>query len=302
MEDTTSSEVTPLEPQGIDFDAELTEILEGKSPESTPPEPTPPAETAFDVKALDAIEEPKAEEPAKSTDFEKVLTEVAPLVEGYQTFTQAFEGGDFEGVEQMLEQFAPEAHKAFMSHLYAKYIDKWTDRWVEEKEGKRDPRVSVLHGEVEKLKQALADRTRREQSSETRAQLAQTARNYNTYLEGLFNRVNFSKADRRWVGAEINNQIAATPALVQAVRENKFGGVAKVFKNVLTEYVGKDKAAGAAVSSLRAAQAVKQPPIQSAPVVEMEGIPDNVDDVPKDKLDSWLDMQLAKLKRAGGRK
>lgn len=300
MEDTTGSSAIAPETPDIDLD-NLTEESLSKAL-GVKPEPEAVVEPAFDVKALDAIEEPKTEESISAANIDQLLAEVTPVMDGYQNFTKAFEGGNFEGVEQMLEQFAPEAHQAFMNHLYSKYIDKWTDRWVEEKEGKRDPRVNVLHNEVEKLKEALSLRAQQEQFQQTQAQLAQIAREYKTHVEGLFDKVNFSKSDRKWVTAEINNQIAADPRLVQAIRGGKFGGVAKVFKDVLVEYVGRDKVASATIANLRAAQEAKKPPIQGASLVETEGIPDDLNDVPKDKLDGWLDNQLARLKSKASRK
>lgn len=282
----------------------------GETPPIVGDPPVADPAVADPLAALETIEEPKPDEAPKSTltaEQERILTlvpssqvaeQVQQTVTNYNNFTSTFASGNYEAVEGMLEAWNPAALEGFLEHIYAKRVasGEWVDRWIADKEG--DPTtnkaVSRLERQIQQLQSELKGRSTQEQQQVQQARANQVFADYNAHVDGLFDKIKFAAGDRKWVATDLKERVSNSPQVKQAVLAGNMTAVNSLFKQAVREYVERDKATAQVKAGVLEAQAGKKPLLQSAP--QADGVlPDNVKEVPKDKLDQWQDEQLANL-------
>lgn len=260
-------------------------------------------------------ETPK-EEPQLSEEQQKIFEAVPDLktaetlyavAEGYQNFTDALAQGKFENVEKMIEAHSPQAHEGLMEHIYQTKMTEWIDRWIAEKEAEKDGKsapmvkgMTALQRQVKALETKLAERDTNNRQAEDSARQDGIVRAYVSHIDSLFDKIEFSPADRPWITSEIHNRVAADPKVKQAINSGNPAAVNKIFAATVREYVQRDKAVADSKTKVLQKQEQKKAPIQSGQAVDT-GVSDDINQVPKDKRDSWMDNQLAKLKAKVGR-
>lgn len=285
------------------------------TPEATPPT-SPETSSPTLEQQLEAIEEPKPEATPSLTPEQKAVLDVVPnatvaqhmatLAQGYQNFTSAFARGDFDNVEAELENHNPQAAQAFKEHLYQKYVmsGEWVDRWIADKEG--NPTVhrgmQNLQAEIAQLKAQLGQRQQQESFSQQQQRQQAAAQAYTTHLNGLFDKINFNAADRRWVAADMNNRIGSNPQLMQAILSGNLSALNSTFKSAVKEYVNRDKQVTTATAQTLASQTHKPPVATGATVVTSDALPDDVRQVKKGQEEAWQDQQLTRLFEGAKRK
>ena len=266
--------------------------------------------------ALEAItEDTVPAEPAKPTlsaDQERIMQlipnaaaaeRVAGLADSYTNFTGAFERGDFPAVEQMFQQWKPEVYSQFLDHIYNQKVasGEWVDRWIQEKEVPNPVRslLSPLQKQVADLTAQLKGRAQQEQSAQQYNAQTKVAADYVKHVDGLFDQIKFSAADRRWVTADLNNRIMNDAGVKARLNAGQMPAVNGLFKQAVRDYVQRDQQVTTAQAATLAAQATKVAPLQTAPVTE-QLLSDDIKQVPKGQSENWMDQQLAKL--GAGRK
>lgn len=284
-------------------------------------DPEPEAKTEEDdplLKALDEIEdgEPKDGEkkpdegkPALSDEQQQILRVIPDaqtaaglynVATNYSNFTGALEAGDYDGVLGMLQAWNPSTVDGLLEHIYTKYAatGEWVDRFIAEQEGKGTEHKGMknLEKQVAELRSKLEQKqvVNTEAQQQDRVQKAFVA--YNDHIHSLFEKVNFNKADRKWVVADLNARVAADPKILTAIKSGDVTAVNKIFKAACKEYLTRDKQVAEETGEKVQVQSQKKLPIGGAAVTETAGqLPDDVRQVPKGQEDSWLDQQLGKL-------
>src|SRR4030095_9476045 len=192
------------------------------SPETTPPVEPPVGETpAPEAKPLEEqlkeIPDETPPETPKLTDSQQQILSTFETPEAakeaqtnasyYQELNTALVSGNYDLVDQM---FAPEAHEGYLNHIYEKHITEWVDRWIAEKEGSA-PIHTGLKAMQNRIAQLEAERQREKQGQSSQQQQqrqVETNKAFSSHLESLFDKINFSAADRRWVASDITARIA----------------------------------------------------------------------------------------------
>ncbi len=267
-------------------------------------DPSTELEAALEKIAIDKpVETKDGLTPAQQQVLATVPTpEIAQTLhayaESYHNFTTAFEKGNFAGVDQMFKAWNPQAYDAFLEHVYTQKVEsgEWVDRWITNTENPVNKPINALRKEIDALKNQLTQRSEGESQAQVQARAAQTATAYRGYVDGLFDQIDFSPADRRWVADALHNKVATDPTLFKAVSNGQFNAVNGLFAQVVREYVNRDKAANATKQAAFAKQAAKVAPIPgSSPVAQVGALPDDIKQVPKGKEDEWMDQEFAKL-------
>lgn len=265
------------------------------------------------LKALDEIEEEKEETPAEtpglSTDQKSVLeaipdiqtaTNLFNVVQNYQTFTGALEGGKFEDVESMLEAWNPAVLDNWLEHVYQKMVaadGKWVERFIKEQEGQPENKeFKSLKKEVDALKAQLTDKQVRTQKDEEASRQTTTYQNYNKHIEALFDKVNFSKADRKWVTADLHSRVSGDAKVLASVKAGKPEAINKLFKEACREYVNRDKEVVEQKDEKIKEQSKKKAPLGGG-AAETDNISDDINQVAKKDLETWSSRAMDKLFR-----
>ena len=272
------------------------------------------------IQALEGIEEEakpdETQKPQLSDDQAQIL-QVVPTIqtaqalyttaENYRNFTQAFEGGKFDQVEQMFSKWNQPAFDAFLNHIYTKKVasGEWVDKFIAEQEGQgqQHSAITSLQRQIQELQNSLKEKeTNNEQQALTQRQ-KQTFAAYNQHVHSLFEQIKFSEADRPWVVATLNNKVVSDPKLLSAVKTGNMTAVNSAFKEVVKSYVLRDKAVKVAEGAKIEAQSNKRLPVggASAEVSGEQALPDDVKQVPKGKEDDWMWQQIGKLKKIVGK-
>ena len=285
------------------------------TPPVTPaPVVEPPVED-LEAKLAKLTETPKPEAGTLNEDQKRIM-ELVPnrqaaesmvaQVNGYAAFTDAFARGDFDSVEQMFQQWNPQAYAKFLSHVYMKKVEsgEWVDQWADDKEV--TPAVKRLRdgfqARIAELETHIAKQT---ETRETQAQAEarnRAATNYMNHLTGLFDKIEFAEGDRRWVMADIHDKVSRSATTRSAINGGNMDAVNTIFAQAVREYVGRDKALKEGQAAVLKGQEVKKPLIPASPIVPHGALPGNIDDVPKDKRDEWMTEQLNALKARSSRK
>ncbi len=231
----------------------------GDQPGSTDASPETPAETDPILAALDEIEEdavvkPEDNKPALSSDQQAVLqaipdiqtaTNLYAVVDGYNNLTKTFESGDFDNVEKMFESWNPEVLENWKEHMYKKYVSsgEWVDRFIAEAEGKgqENKGLTKLQKEFNALKASIEEKKTVNAKDEAQKAVQASFQAYNRHVDELFEKVNFNKADRKWVVADLNARVAADPKAMTAVKSGNVKAVNALFKAACKDYVNRDK-------------------------------------------------------------
>jgi hypothetical protein len=232
----------------------------------------------------------------------QTATKVLEIAQAYGLFTTTFEKGDFKGVESMLSEWNAPAYENFMEHIYNEMVKsgKWVDRFIKEAEDPNFKGTSALQKRLNDLEKRLSAKEQTEtQSRQQQQQFEQekkTAEAYKGKVTELFDLIKLPTGDRRWVASELNNAIFSDKKLFEQVRSGNLSGVPKVFKAVVKEYLTRDKEAS--TEQKGGTKPDKKPVLAGgtggAPGAS-EVLPENVKDVPKDKLGSWVDKSLDAL-------
>lgn len=294
----------------------------GKDAKSDPGDKTPPAaspaasETTEEdplLAALDTIEEDKEakpdEKPAVSEEQQEILkviptaqaaVELYNVAQNYQNFTGALEKGKFGDVEAMLSSWNPDVMDGWMEHIYQKFVGgenpEWVDRFIAEKEGRGpDKAVTKLQKELNALKDQLTEKKAVTTQNTEQQRVQASFQEYNRHIDGLFEKINFNKTDRKWVTADLNQRIAADPKILAAVKSGKPAAANALFKAACRDYLNRDKEVVEQTGEKIAAQEKKKLPLGGAGGQDAGTLPDDIKQVPKGQEDSWVDQQLGKL-------
>jgi hypothetical protein len=284
----------------------------------TSPKPADKPAEEDPLAKLDAIEEEgKAE--AKADDKPAGVSEEQALIlraiptgadamalyetqKSYDAIVSTFESGNFEQVEAMFKAWNPAVFERFLEDVYQKKVatGEWVDRYV----GEADPekaetfkRQSALEKKVEALQRQLEQENQRKQQNQQQSTEKQSFQAYNDHVHSLFDQINFSKADRRWVMSELNAKVAGDTKLLGEIKRGNMKAVNSTFKAVTREYLTRDKEISTTTEQKVAAQLQKPAPLGggAGTKVETEILPDDVRDVPKGKEGAWMDQALGKL-------
>ena len=272
---------------------------------------TPAGEEDPLLKALDEIEEePEVkpeEKPALSTDQQAVLeaipdiktaTNLYNVVQNYHTFTGALESGKFNDVESMLTEWNPKVLEAWVEHVYEKNKVAFVDRFIAENDPARGPEnkaLTALQKEFNQLKTQLEDKKKVSVQEEAQTRVQQSFQAYNVFVNDLFDKINFNKADRRWVTADLNNRVAADPKVLAAVKSGDTKKVIPLFKAACKEYATRDKEVVTGAAEKVTQQEKKKAPLGGGAAEAANEIPDDIKQVKKGDEDKWLDKALGAL-------
>lgn len=276
-------------------------------------------------KKLDEIEEEsegddKDDKAPKLSDEQQQILRAIPdaqtaanlyqVADNYKNFTGALETGKFEEVEGMLNAWNPQVREGWLEHVYQKYVatGEWVDRFCEENDPKTKDNpvfktVRTLQKEIQELKSGQQQRQQNNQQEQQTQRVQQAFKAYNDHITGLFDQLDFNKADRKWVMADLNAKIAADPKVLESIRGGNVKAANKLFKAACREYIDRDKEVVTGKEKKLGEQGKHKPPLASggggAQQVEGE-LPDDVRQVPKDQEENWMRQQLGKL--FGGKK
>lgn len=212
-----------------------------------------------DVPAADAPKIPEAQQQILNAI--PTLEAARQLAQNSQYFEQlntAIGNRDFEAVETMFDTAALED---FKDHLYQKYGETFVDRWVAEKEGTAPIHkgMATLERQVQQLKAQLDARGTKETEAQQKAAQGKVSQDYVAHISGLFDKIQFSSADRRWVFADINNRVAGNPNVRAQINSGNVKAVNKIFSDAVREYSTRDQAQQTEKDTKLAAQDVKKP-------------------------------------------
>jgi hypothetical protein len=270
-------------------------------------------------KALEDIKEeepPKEEVAPKLSDDQSAVIKAIPTAEmasnlfeianNYQNFTSAFESGNFKAVDKMLQDWNPDAYETFLENIYQKHMvsGDWAERFIAEAEGRGQDRKGQksLEAKISKLEARIAAKESGSAAERQHAANMTIANNYENYVNGLFDQLNFNKGDRKYVFAELNQRVGADPSIMQAVRGGRMSAINGIFKAVAREYVNRDKEVSTEKDVKIAIQDKKKAPIGGSGNLESGQLPDDVKQVPKGQEDTWMMQQLGKLANKVGLK
>ncbi len=232
-------------------------------------------------------------------------TQALNIANGYIAFTNTIANGDFQNTEAMLEKWNPEATTGLREYFFEKYVRNgdWVDRWVAEKEGRGEENkdVRTLKTQVNKLEKQLETKKTEEASQAQNAQFQQTVQGFVGHVEALFKQIGADDTDKQIMWPLINAQVGANEQVRQAMNRRDYKNVNSIFKSVSKTYFGKTKTVADSKAAKQTAQEQHKPPVQAGAMQELSGqLPSDVKEVPKGKLDDWVDQELGKL--AKGRK
>lgn len=275
---------------------------------SAPEPPAPPSELEQKLAEIPDTPEVKEEPKPQLSETQQQILAAFPTPEAakqvvvesgyFQELNGALQKGDFESVEQM---FAPEALEGLMEHIYQKHVvnGKWVDRWIQDKEG--NPTVnnglSRLEREIASLKAQLAQKDQAASQETTKAQRANLQKSYHDHLNTVYEKINFSPEDRRWVTADITAAISADPKLLAQYHAGNMAGLNSIIKKTITDYAKRDQVSTQQKQEVIQKQEQKKPLIQGQAASFTQSLPDDVSQVPGDKLDDWMNEKLAKVMR-----
>ncbi len=279
----------------------------------------PPAATTEDLleEALKGIDEEKPEdEPAKpalsdeqaaiiaAVPSAEIATQLYAVAENYNNFTSAFESGNYDAVQAMFENWNPSAFEGFLDHIYAKRVasGEWVDRFIAEQEGKGKEHqgMKAIQKEIASLKAQLNQKEQGNQSQQAEQAQKQSYEAYTKHINGLFDQINFSAADRKWVTADLNERVRSDPKVLAELKSGKTTAANKLFKDAVREYVNRDKVTAATTEKKIEAQSQKKLPIGGGGASQESPLSDDIRQVPKGQEDSWMDQQLSKLGKKVG--
>lgn len=272
------------------------------------------------LKALGEIEdsepkqiEKKDGEPSSLTDDQKAVLDVIPDVESaknlyhlvgqYQNFTDALSDGKFDNVENMLKEWKPEVLDAWLEHVYMTRVASgdWVDRFINEndpKKGEENKELTKLQKKLAALESQIKDKDEVKVKNSAAEKQTASFQAYNQHIDSLFDKINFNQADREWVVSSLNQKVAADPKVLEAVKSGNVKAVNTIFKQVCLAYVNRDKAVSNAKDVKLEKQNMKKPLLGGGGGEGSDILPDNIDEVPKDKRDSWATQQIQKLFRS----
>jgi hypothetical protein len=316
----STPETTPEE--GVSEDQQIAALLE-QSKTDTPAETKPeeaPAEKAVEPsleeqlaaieKEAPAVEAAKEEKPSLSSEQQEILAAipskqvmetVSSLAQGYNRFVGAFRQGNFEGVLQEMQAFAPAEFDSFMEHLYQTRVvaneadpNNWVNKWIAHKEGRgNNPEVNALKQQLAAIQQQLQQRSHQEQQTLTQQQTAQIQQNYTNHIKGLFDQIKRPEGDRRWIQNEINLAVSRDPAAMQAVTRGDLKAINKHFAAAVREYDKRDMEVTTIKEGVLKEQEKHKMPLQGAGTQPIGALTDEmIAKLPREQRDSALDAKV----------
>src|SRR5262245_3025995 len=167
----------------------------------------------------------------------KVFGQLSDVARSYGAFTNAFATGDFQAVEEMFNDWNPEAFNAFLDHMYQQKMEsgEWIDRWINDRQGggRGDSRVQGLQRQIQHLQSQIQDR----RTQDIGAAQDQIVHGYVSQIDSLSKQVGLKEADRDKAHTEINAMVANNPQLRAAINSGNFKAVNRVFKDVVRKIV-----------------------------------------------------------------
>jgi hypothetical protein len=287
---------------------------DAKSPPVASPEGSEtPSEEDTLIAALEAIEEEKPvevkpdEKPALSEEQKAVLDVIPTATEAvrlhnveqnYNNFTGALANGQFDNVQKMIEQWNPDVWEGLLEHIYEQKVasGEWVDRFIAVADGKGPTKeFTKLQKEVNELKNQLVSKKTGEEQTSAQQQLSDNLKKYSTHVGELFDQLNFNKADRRWIVADLNLRIAADPKVLAAVRGGNAKAVNALFKATCKDYINRDKEVVEQTTEKIDAQSKKKLPLGGAAAVAEGALPEDFKNVPAKDAESVASRMLDKL-------
>jgi hypothetical protein len=304
--------------------------------QGTVPPPTVPAETdasnasdasdASDAseelsekdKALKALDELKVDEPPKDekpqlSEEQQIILQHIPdaqtaetlvtIANNHVNFENAFEGGEFDKVDQMFSHWNQQAYDAYLEHVYTKYVasGEWVERFVAEKDAEKNGSTyqvkaqTRLEREVQDLKRQLNTRQAQESQHASQLQEQRTFQAYKDEIDRLFTKVGITdESDKKYIRAAINAEVAADKKLVGELKRGNLKGITPIFKSNANAYLKRDQAFTQSTQQKVKEQEKKKPPVSggAGTVTSDNQLPEDVKKVPKGQEDNWLSQTL----------
>lgn len=249
--ETPDPEPAPAKPA-----AKAAEPPKPKTPESSAPT-TPTSETPkdseeseIDLTALD--DEPEAATPPSvpaPDPFTERLKQYIPneqilgeLVTSYQQLTKlqnALAQGQWAGVEEALGKHAPLLTEAF----YQANKEKIVDRYLEEQQRQTDPRYDALDKELKDIKQSIQSEADRKKTADQQADVQRRQQFVKDSVVDLLDKAKFTKdmRDRTFVMKAVFVDLASDVQAFQKAMSGDKATIRKTLKQVLTDFVARDK-------------------------------------------------------------
>jgi hypothetical protein len=273
-----------------ELEAALGEIDKDKSEEKTDPLSVLSAEQR-DI--LDLV-------PSKA-----ILDKVSSYAEGYKTFTETLGKGNYDEALDMLQRHNPRALEGLMEHLYNKHVtsEEWINRWLAEKEnGPVNKTVRSLEGRIQQLESMLQQQATSNKQNSEQVRMGMAAQQYGAHLKTLFDRIKLPEVDRRYVIADINAQVQGNQAIRGQILSGNPKAVNAIFTQTVRDYIKRDQQQTTETAAALGQQAKKPLPMQGGIVPESDQLPDDINQVPAEKRENWVDQQLNKLFARKGKK
>ncbi len=280
------------------------------------------------LKALESLDEEDGEKkeaseegdeeakPNLSSDQQAVLeaipdietaTNLYSVVRNYNTFTTALAEGKFEDVESMLGDWNPDVIEKWTEYIYKKHGESFVDRFINENDPnapKENKDIVALRKTVTALQEAISEK-KKTNVQQTEAEKQQSSfQAYNKTVDAWFDKIEFSKNDRRWVTADLNQRIAADPKVLAAIKGGDPKAAKALFKTACKDYINRDKEVSEDTTKKITVQSKKKLPMGGGASEVVGEVPDDIRAVKKGEEDKWLDKALTGFlgKVLGGKK
>ncbi len=316
MEETTPIAAPPAEPTIEDQIKALVAETETPQAEAAAPVEEPKAEPSLEdqLKALEA-ETPKVEEPKVEPLNEdqrqvlnaipdaKTLETVHTSLNNYRNFTNAFERGDFDTVEEMFTQWKPEVYEAFLNHIYNKKVvsEEWVNRWIQDKEvpSSANAQLAHLQSQIKQLQTQLSGKAQEESKQQKQVNEQQIYAQYNSHIKSLFDMVKTPETDRNVLADLIVARVNRDERVKSAILSGNAKAVNSIFAQTVREFNGRDQATKQVQDSALKAQEIKKLPVTTLPSTETSYTEDGYTQAPKEQRAAYREQleqqQLANL-------
>lgn len=244
---------------------------------ATPPTGTRAEAAEQDLSALDALieadrkaAETPAEKPAVSSEQQQILSAIPNLevardlgtkAQTFMALDDAVRKGDYGAIEHV---FAPQAWHGLLEDLYIKHIEKWVERYVEEKENggtrRPDPELARLRTEWDEFQK---EREAHRKAAETQAveqSVAERNKAVHAHVDALLDAVQVTDPyEKRTLRGQLREFLAENPQAAAQVRHGKFAALSLEFRRIYPEFRARMKAKDARETAQREGQEKQKP-------------------------------------------
>lgn len=268
----------------------------------TTPNPSVAADTKEPAQAVDAAAAAAAA-ASKVADAEAIEIGRVLLESGYtksqvsdllqtpqalQTMRYLIENNPNEFL-QLLERSNPTTGEKFLESMADTYIKRYHDKGAapgtgDGKDAAAKPGAELM-AEVEALREKIGSFETREQQRNAAAATAQVKARYEARVDDLFKAlptgVELNKADAKALRAQLNQELAEDPSMVQRISNGNFVDVPRRFQSIIENWASEKKSAATA-------DATKRKRSEDGSFSEILGGPNPlVQDIPADVFNSW---------------